>query len=388
MRMQRQRGVAVITALLLTTLAISIVASLFWQQQVQVRSMENQRLHLQTRWILRGALDWSTLVLRQDAYDNPRYTALTHVWATPLAETRLDQYIERERVEGEVFDASLSGNIMDATSRYNLRNLARRTGNGAVIDAANLAIFQRLLTNLQINPALAKTAANLIAGSQPAVVAAGTVDPITGQEVGGEERDPNDEAAGQDGAAAAEGGGSIAPGTVPKGVAGVADAGGGAGDGGDGSDGAQAASIPVSRTDLGTPIKFLEVEDLLAVRGLTPEMLAKLRPYIIVLPDRTPVNVNTASAEVLAAVIPNFSLSEANALLARRRNIPWDDIGKFQNEISGRTPVADSISVKSDWFLVNSRIRLDRATLNAQSLIQRSANPIGGGVKVVWVRQD
>ncbi len=43
----RQRGVAVITALLLTTLAITIVASLFWQQQVQIRSIENQRAQLQ-----------------------------------------------------------------------------------------------------------------------------------------------------------------------------------------------------------------------------------------------------------------------------------------------------------------------------------------------------
>ena len=360
----RQRGVAVITALLLTTLAISIVASLFWQQQVQVRSMENQRLHLQTRWILRGALDWSTLVLRQDAYTN-RYTALTQVWATPLAETRLDQYIERERIEGEVFDASLSGNIVDATSRYNLRNLA----SGTAIDAAQLAIFQRLLTTLQINPALAKTAANLIAASQPVVVAAGAVDPITGQEIGGQEKDATDSANPDPAAQADPGGGGSADPADPT---------------------QAAATIPVVRTGLGTPMKFLEVEDLLAVRGFTPEMLEKLRPYVIVLPERTPVNVNTAPAEVLAAVIPNFSLSEAKSLLARRRNVPWDDIAKFQTDISGRTPVADSVSVKSDWFLVNSRIRLDRAALNAQALVQRSsANPIGGGaVKVVWVRQD
>ena len=90
-RQAYQRGVAVITALLLTTLAITIVASLFWQQQVEVRSMENQRLNLQTRWILRGALDWSSVVLRQDAIDHRDHTALTHVWATPLAETRLDR---------------------------------------------------------------------------------------------------------------------------------------------------------------------------------------------------------------------------------------------------------------------------------------------------------
>jgi general secretion pathway protein K len=120
-------------------------------------------------------------------------------------------------------------------------------------------------------------------------------------------------------------------------------------------------------------------------------MLERLRPFVIVLPERTAVNVNTASPEVLAAVIPNYSLSEANALLARRRNVPWDDIAKFKAEINRPNLVDAAVSVKSDWFLVNSRIRLERAALNAQALIQRSANPLsgaGGGVKVVWVRQN
>src|SRR3954467_11128396 len=103
MRRRRQRGVAVITALLLTTLAVTIVASLFWQQQVQVRSMENQRLHMQIQWILRGTLDWITLIMRQDGRDNPNYTSLQGVWAVPLANTRIDQYIDRERVQGENF---------------------------------------------------------------------------------------------------------------------------------------------------------------------------------------------------------------------------------------------------------------------------------------------
>ncbi|MFC5460285.1 type II secretion system minor pseudopilin GspK [Massilia niabensis] len=370
-RSWRQRGVAVITALLLTTLAITIVASLFWQQQVEVRSMENQRLNLQTRWILRGALDWATLVLRQDAYTN-KYTALTQVWATPLAETRLDQYIERERVEGEVFDASLSGDIMDATSRYNLRNLE----NGNRIDKAQLEIFQRLLTNLRLNPALARTTANLVAASQPVIMPEG-VDPYTNEEVGGQERDPT--AGGNPGGEGAGGAG-----------------GGGLGAGRDSDNtGAEATAqntLPVSREGIGTPIKFMEVDDLLAVKGITPEMLERLRPFVVVLPQRTPVNVNTATPEVLAAVIPNFSLSEANALLARRRNVPWSEIGMFTAELgANRTVVPDSLSVQSSWFIVNSRIRLERAALNAQSLIQREDNTLGGGigsVKVVWVRQN
>ena len=132
----RQRGVAVVTAMLLTTLAISIVASLFWQQQVQVRSMENQRLHLQTKWIQRGALDWASVILRQNY--GPRIS-LDQVWATPLAETRLDQYIERERIQGENFTASLSGQVYDAMARYNLNNLA----SGGVRDPVETDVLAR-----------------------------------------------------------------------------------------------------------------------------------------------------------------------------------------------------------------------------------------------------
>ncbi|WP_460826202.1 type II secretion system minor pseudopilin GspK, partial [Massilia terrae] len=163
MRMHgRERGVAVVTALLLTTLAISIVASLFWQQQVQVRSMENQRLQLQTQWIERGALDWAGLVLQQDRQDNYQYTSLNQIWATPLAETRLDQYIERERVQGERYDATLSGSMIDANSRYNLFNLA--SGGAPVKDEVD--VFARLLKNLQIDINLAQRTAQFVAASQ------------------------------------------------------------------------------------------------------------------------------------------------------------------------------------------------------------------------------
>ncbi|MFS2020568.1 type II secretion system minor pseudopilin GspK [Massilia sp. CT11-108] len=320
-RPARERGVAVITALLLTTLAISIVASLFWQQQVQVRSMENQRLHLQTKWILRGALDWSTLVLFQDGIDHRDYTSLDQVWATPLAETRLDQYVERQRVEGETFDASLSGNITDACSRYNLRNLGMSRG---LPDPQQLEIFKRLLNNLQLDQGLALRIANFVAAGLPATVEEGN-DP-TRQQV-----------------------------------------------------------APV----VGAPLKVLQVEDLLSVRGVTPAIVERLRPFVTVLPEKTPVNVNTAPAEVLAAVVPDMSVSEANTLIVRRKQAAWRGLNYFETEIGdNRKPAQDSASVKSDWFLVDSRIRLDRAALDAQALIHRSSNLVAGsGPKVVWIRQ-
>jgi general secretion pathway protein K len=318
----RQRGVAVITALLLTTLAISIVASLFWQQQVQVRSMENQRLQLQTKWILRGALDWASLVLRQDALDNQRYTSLDQVWATPLAETRLDQYIERERVQGENFEATLSGNIVDATARYNLNNLAT---NGQP-DPAQIEIFGRLLTNLQINPSLAKQAALFVAASQPAAQA------------------PN-------------------PQPVPV----------------------QGTPVKASST-----MKLVQLEDLLAIPGFTPAIVEKLRPFAIVLPAQTKVNVNTAPAEVLAALAPNYSVLQANSLVEQRKHAPWQDVAIFGSQVNIQNAV-DIADVRSDWFLVRSRIRLDRGALNAEALVSRAS---GNGPtlfrtpEVKWIRQN
>jgi general secretion pathway protein K len=314
--------VAVITALLLTTLAISIVASLFWQQQVQVRSMENQRLHLQTKWILRGALDWATLVLFQDGIDHRDYTSLDQVWATPLAETRLDQFVERERIEGENFAANLSGSITDACSRYNLLNLA--TGRGRV-DEPNVKIFTQLLRNLQLDPSLARRVAGFVSTGLPAAAV------------------PEGEQAGQ----------------------------------------AQQL-VPVT----GAPLRIMQVDDLLAVQGVTPAIVERLRPFVTVLPEKTKVNVNTAPAEVLAAVVPDMSVSEANTLLVRRKQAAWRGLNYFTEGLGGRTPVEGAADVKSDWFLVDSHIRLDRAALDAQALIQRAGNLLaGGGPKVRWIRQ-
>ncbi|MBA5637229.1 type II secretion system minor pseudopilin GspK [Duganella sp. LX20W] len=314
----RQRGVAVVTALLLTTLAVTIVASLFWQQQVQVRSMENQRLQLQTRWILRGALDWARLILRQDGMDRGRVTTLDGVWATPLAETRLDQYVERERVEGENFNATLSGQMTDAQSRYNLANLA--VSRAPV--AEQVAVFQRLLTVLQLDGSLAQAVADEVARAQQP---------------------------------AAQG---------------------------------QAASnaLPVRA---GTePMEMMRAEDLLAVAGFTPQAIERLRDFVIVLPAQTAINVNTAPVELLAALPENFSMAEAAALAYHRKQAYFNDVGTYKSQLNGKQVSSKvNIDIRSDYFLVLSKVRLDRANLDAQALIQRESS---GNYKtdLVWIRQN
>ena len=156
-----QQGVAIITALLLTALAITLVASLFWQQQIQVRAVENQRLQLQKQWILRGALDWAKLILREDG----KYSStddLTEPWAVPLADTSLDQYVQKNEDQEIAKLAVLSGSIQDAQSRLNLTGLAT----AGKINEKEILVFERLLSSLQIETSLARQAANQIAVSQ------------------------------------------------------------------------------------------------------------------------------------------------------------------------------------------------------------------------------
>jgi general secretion pathway protein K len=308
-KLKRQRGVAIITALLLTTLAITIVTSLFWQQQVQVRSMENQRLQLQTRWILRGALDLSRLILNQDLMDSPNITQQNGVWATPLEETRLDDYVERERLQGENFDATLSGRMTDALARYHLGNLAV----SKVVSKEQLAVFQRLLSNLRLDPGLAQGVADLVAQSQTLA-------------------------------------------------------------------GAQQSSST-------EPMELVRAEDLLAVSGFTPTAIDQLRDYVIVLPaSGTAVNVNTAPAEVVAALVPGLSLSDAAAMVNTRKTVYYRQKADFTGtaQMSGKASLV-FWDVRSDYFLAYSRVKLDRATLETQSLLVRpNKTPT---TRVEWIRE-
>lgn len=317
-RPARQRGVAVITALLLTALAITVVASLFWQQQVQVRSMENQRLRLQTQWAMRGMVDFARFWLRQD---NPMLTALDGVWATPIEEARLDDYVDREKVDTEKFDATVSGRALDAQARFNITNLVDATG---TINPKQVLAYQRLLSNMKLDSGLAQATADAVLRAKP----------------------------------------------KPR---------------SSGSDGKTPAATPASGGS-SEPVAFTQVEDLLAVPGYTPQMIEQLRDVVIILPELTPINVNTAPAEVLAAVTM-MSLSEASALTLSNPRKKFVDFANFKNNINGNVIEGVELDVKSRYFLTVIRVRLDRAALDAVALVNRKTDP-QRTTSLVWLREN
>ena len=83
-RGSRQRGAAIITALLVVTLAVVIVSGMLWRQQVEIRAVENQRLKAQATWIARAGIDWARLILRDDQRRTGAVDHLGEVWACLL----------------------------------------------------------------------------------------------------------------------------------------------------------------------------------------------------------------------------------------------------------------------------------------------------------------
>src|SRR5205085_7807797 len=65
--------------------------------------------------------------------------------------------------------------------------------------------------------------------------------------------------------------------------------------------------------------RMRQVEELYRIRGFDAKTVARLRPYVTALPERTKVNANTASELVLAAFLEHTPREEIAAALAARR---------------------------------------------------------------------
>ena len=119
-----QRGAALLTAMIIVTLVATLAASMVWQQWRAVQVEAAERARDQAKWILSGALDFASLILREDARSGSQVTALTDPWATPLAEARLSTFLAVDKSDtDDAPEAFLSGYIDDAQGRYNLMNL-------------------------------------------------------------------------------------------------------------------------------------------------------------------------------------------------------------------------------------------------------------------------
>jgi general secretion pathway protein K len=316
--MKRQRGAAILTAMLTVVLVATLAASSLWQQWRGVEVESAERARVQSAWVLNGALDWARLILREDGRKGGA-DHLAEPWAVPLAQARLSTFLAADRsdvLEADAQqDAFLSGQITDLQSRLNVTNLVQ----GGKIDGPSQIAFARLFELLRLPEGeLAALAENL------------------GQ---------------AQGTASASAPAASAP--APSGAA-------------------PSGAVPL----------LPQTVDQLAWLGLSRPSIELLRPFITILPVPTPVNLNTAPAEVIYACVEAFSQADAQRLVEARSSthlVALNDASKLSGNSDAKFNQAQH-SVSSRFFEVRGQLRLESTVVQELSVVQRD----GMEVKVLW----
>jgi general secretion pathway protein K len=110
--------------------------------------------------------------------------------------------------------------------------------------------------------------------------------------------------------------------------------------------------------------------DQLVWLGLDADTVRRLQPYVGLLSEPTPLNVNTASAEVIAGVIAGLDLGSAKRIVNRR---PFKALQDLRSDIPGEGALdAKRLSVNSNHFEISGRLRMDGRVLEERMLVKRA----------------
>lgn len=115
---------------------------------------------------------------------------------------------------------------------------------------------------------------------------------------------------------------------------------------------------------------MLGIGTLQKVPGFSQGLLSRLQPFISALPKRVPLNLNTASAELLAAELPTLGLGSAQRIVAERMRAPFRDVADFNARYSGAAASSD-FGVASQYFLVTTRASYGESLVVLRTLLHR-----------------
>jgi general secretion pathway protein K len=293
---RRERGAALLAAMLVVTLVATFAAASLWQQWRSVEVEAAERSRVQAAWILTGASDWARLILREDARSGGA-DYLAEPWAVPLQEARLSTFLaadQNNNADAGAENAFLSGQIIDLQSLLNVNNLLQ----AGQVSPYWLRAFQRLFDLLGLPQSqLNRMVENL--------------------------RFANDIS----------------------------------------TDNRSASQAPLAPQ---------RVEQLVWL-GLPVASVAVLEPYVTLLPGRTPVNLNTAPAEVIFAAVENITMADAQRLVTERDRSHFRTLADVGKQLANaNVNLTDSeLSVASRFFEVRGRLRLDQTLVEERSLVQR-----------------
>jgi general secretion pathway protein K len=293
---REESGIALITAMLIVAIGTIIAVNLMWRGTLDLRRAEAALAADQGLMFVQGAEAWGADILRQDLVDSPNSDHLGEQWAIALPPLPVD-------------GGTIIGKLEDLQGRFNLNNLI--TANGTESRLAREQ-FERLLTNVELDPALAGAVVDWL-------------DPDVNLR-------------------------------FPTG----------------GEDVVYSSSDPPYLT-ANSPIT--SVSELLAISGFEREGYARLAPYVTALPTGTKLNVNTAPDVVLSSLSVNIDLSTAQALIDQRAGAEFTDIdGTFAGLVD--PDVLQTIDGVSEHFLLTATVTLGTNQLTMRSVLQRDQSGI------------
>ena len=127
-----------------------------------------------------------------------------------------------------------------------------------------------------------------------------------------------------------------------------------------------------------------EVGELAQVKGFDAQVRARLAPYVSALPKTIELNVNTASAEVLAATLEGLDLVAARDLVLQRERAYFLNVDDFKARLPKGASAGDAtISVSSTYFMATMRVSFGDAQASGRALLER---PDTKWPTIVWCK--
>jgi general secretion pathway protein K len=106
--------------------------------------------------------------------------------------------------------------------------------------------------------------------------------------------------------------------------------------------------------------------------GIDPVALDRLQAFVVLLPVRTTVNINTADVEVITAVSPGLDAGAAQALVQARQRAAFKSVAAAASLLSSSTLLdPKNVNTQSSFFEVRGKLRLDERALEERSVVER-----------------
>lgn len=119
------------------------------------------------------------------------------------------------------------------------------------------------------------------------------------------------------------------------------------------------------------------VSELRLLKGVNASIYQILAPQLSALPEITPININTASPELLHALGYGLSEEQVDDILTTRADKGIKDDGKLGQLIKKLNIQANQVTLKSQYFLCAAEVTNDNFTFTKFSILKRTQNEHG-----------